>query len=82
MGYHKNIKIKVESIFRKRKITNLRATFSTLAEINSWELVIYLQIINYNLDPSRRDDLISLLYMMIYIADGTLPWIPESSLNG
>jgi hypothetical protein len=33
------------------------------------------------LDPSRRDDLISMLYIMIHFAEGTLPWLYKNSLS-
>ena len=44
-----------------------RSQFVGLSKIKQFPFYYYL-------DGSRRDDLISLLYNMIYCMDGRLPW--------
>ena len=37
--------------------------------------------IHYGIDPSRRDDLISVAYMILYLYNGTLPWCGIKETN-
>lgn len=43
--------------------------------------VLILNNFNYYIELSRRDDIISLIYLLIYLYEGTLPWISLKGVN-
>ena len=43
-------------------------------------IIVSITKIN-NLDTSRRDDLLSLFYLLEFLVQGSLPWIPKQSDN-
>ena len=59
--------------YKHIKFKNLKLTYGSLR---------YLSINgNFGYEQSRRDDLESLGYMLVYLSTGTLPWIKIESLN-
>jgi serine/threonine protein kinase len=50
-------------------------------KINSLASIILFYLFNMAVGISRKDDLINLLYVLVYLRKGTLPWFPHIVKN-
>lgn len=68
-------KKKMELINKRKKLNNLKETYCLLVPTAKNSYVPYSSI--NIIEPSRRDDIISLAFFVIYLQNKTLPWIKQ-----